>query len=46
MYKIDGEWAEYTNEGLAIAAAKALSLAIRCSVLILFNGKPYRLLRY
>lgn len=46
MYTIDGEWTEYPNEGLATAAAKALSRAIRRSVLILFNGKPYRLLRY
>lgn len=46
MYTINGEWTEYPNEGLALAAAKSLSLAIRRSVLILFNGEPHRLLRY
>ena len=46
MYTIKGSWTEYPHEGLALAAAKALSLAIRRSVLILLDGEPYRLLRY
>jgi len=46
MWTISGERTEYPSESLAIAAARSLSLAIRRSVLILFEGEPHRLLRY
>ena len=46
MYTIDGESTEYPCMGLAIAAARSLSLAIRRSVAIFKNGQRVRLLRY